>query len=397
MTTNNKDFKVKNGIVVSEGGTFGGPVVVGTPTDPSHAVTLDYLNGMSFSGSATTSETAPESPSAGDLWFDTSSGAIFLYYDSYWVQIMSATGPEGPQGPQGDQGIQGIQGIQGETGLQGIQGIQGEPGTTLYSELTGTPDLSVYQTKVSGVSDTEIGYLDGVTSAIQTQLDDKVSKTGTNTISVTTTTESDPLLIESKNSHGGAGFAGMLTFKNTQTGATNNNKFFRMTSNGTLEIVDSGYTKTIFSLTDAGVLNINGAQLDNDAWTSYTPSLRTENGTWTVGNGSISAKYKTIGKTCFFRMKVVVGSTTSIGGGALVFGLPVTAASADYQFAGSMLDQGNAWYQVTGNGNYLNSTTEFACIVYSGSGRSSQGISNNVPFNFLADDYITISGSYEVA
>lgn len=43
MTTNNKDFKVKNGIVVSEGGTFGGPVIVGTPTAPSHAVTLDYL------------------------------------------------------------------------------------------------------------------------------------------------------------------------------------------------------------------------------------------------------------------------------------------------------------------------------------------------------------------
>lgn len=43
MTTNNKDFKVKNGIVVSEGGTFGGPVIVGTPTAASHAVTLDYL------------------------------------------------------------------------------------------------------------------------------------------------------------------------------------------------------------------------------------------------------------------------------------------------------------------------------------------------------------------
>lgn len=44
MTTNNKDFKVKNGIQVSEGGTFGGPVSVGTPTDPSHAVTKDYID-----------------------------------------------------------------------------------------------------------------------------------------------------------------------------------------------------------------------------------------------------------------------------------------------------------------------------------------------------------------
>jgi hypothetical protein len=36
-------------------------------------------------------------------------------------------------------------------------------------------DTSITQTRVSGVTDTEIGYLDGVTSAIQTQLDGKTS------------------------------------------------------------------------------------------------------------------------------------------------------------------------------------------------------------------------------
>jgi hypothetical protein len=39
-----------------------------------------------------------------------------------------------------------------------------------------TLDLSTKQDKVTGVSDTEIGYLDGVTSAIQTQLDNKQPK-----------------------------------------------------------------------------------------------------------------------------------------------------------------------------------------------------------------------------
>lgn len=43
MSTTGKDFKVKNGIQVSEGGIFGGPVSVATPTDPSHAVTKEYL------------------------------------------------------------------------------------------------------------------------------------------------------------------------------------------------------------------------------------------------------------------------------------------------------------------------------------------------------------------
>ena len=45
--------------------------------------------------------------------------------------------------------------------------------------LTTTAAASTYQPLVSGVSDTEIGYLDGVTSAIQIQLDSKaVAGTG---------------------------------------------------------------------------------------------------------------------------------------------------------------------------------------------------------------------------
>ena len=38
-------------------------------------------------------------------------------------------------------------------------------------------DTSITQTRVSGVTDTEIGYLDGVSSAIQTQLNARISKT----------------------------------------------------------------------------------------------------------------------------------------------------------------------------------------------------------------------------
>ena len=44
MEVVNKDFKVKNGLLVNEGGIFGGPVEVGTPTAPSHAVTKEYID-----------------------------------------------------------------------------------------------------------------------------------------------------------------------------------------------------------------------------------------------------------------------------------------------------------------------------------------------------------------
>jgi hypothetical protein len=44
LTTTDKDFKVKKGLQVTEGGTFGGPVAVGSPTQASHAVTKDYVD-----------------------------------------------------------------------------------------------------------------------------------------------------------------------------------------------------------------------------------------------------------------------------------------------------------------------------------------------------------------
>lgn len=49
---------------------------------------------------------------------------------------------------------------------------------TAWVELASSvPDLSAYQPKVANVSDTEIGYLDGVTSNIQLQIDSKLDTT----------------------------------------------------------------------------------------------------------------------------------------------------------------------------------------------------------------------------
>jgi hypothetical protein len=147
-----------------------------------------------------------------------------------------------------------------------------------------------------------------------------------------------------------------------------------------------------------GVTGPTGASAsDLSAWTSYTPSLRTNGGTITLNNGSVTGAYKQIGKTVHFRAKFLCGSTTSIGANEIVIGLPVTASSSNYQFSGSMLNSGVAWYQITGNGNYLGSTTDFAMTVYSGTGQASVGVTNSNPFSFLGDDYIVISGTYEAA
>lgn len=80
MATIDKDFRVKNGLVVASGGTFGGTVVVGTPTENSHAATKAYVD----SAGMTVGATAPASPNNGQQWLDTSTNRVNFYYDGSW-------------------------------------------------------------------------------------------------------------------------------------------------------------------------------------------------------------------------------------------------------------------------------------------------------------------------
>ena len=82
MTTENKDFKVKNGLVVANGGTFGSAVTVGEPTLSTHAATKEYVD--SVAGSITVSATAPSSPTNGMQWLDTGTNRVNFYYGGSW-------------------------------------------------------------------------------------------------------------------------------------------------------------------------------------------------------------------------------------------------------------------------------------------------------------------------
>jgi len=85
LTTDNKDFKVKNGLVVTNGGSFGGAVVVGNPTLSTHAATKAYVD--SVVGGMSVGSTAPSSPDNGDLWFDTVTQRVNVYYSGTWATI----------------------------------------------------------------------------------------------------------------------------------------------------------------------------------------------------------------------------------------------------------------------------------------------------------------------
>lgn len=81
MTTTEKDFKVKNGLVVTNGGTFGDAVTVGVPTLADHATTKEYVDSVA---GMSVGSTAPASPTNGKMWLDTTTNRVNVYYDGSW-------------------------------------------------------------------------------------------------------------------------------------------------------------------------------------------------------------------------------------------------------------------------------------------------------------------------
>ena len=123
MATVNKDFRVKHGIAVAEGGTFGGTVTVATPTQNTHAATKLYVD--TAVGTPTVGTTKPASPVNGNLWFDTLTERVHVYYSGQWVAIATLEDAENLQDHIHDTSIDGS-GLIVSTFVSG--GAYNEPG-----------------------------------------------------------------------------------------------------------------------------------------------------------------------------------------------------------------------------------------------------------------------------
>jgi hypothetical protein len=157
-----------------------------------------------------------ETGSNGDFYINT------VNYDIYgpktagaWGSATSLIGPTGATGSAGSQGATGATGAAGTNGTNGATGDTGPAGPgvasggttgqyltkidgTNYNTQWSTLDLSGKQDIVADVSSTEIGYLNGVTSSIQTQIDVKAplaSPTFTGTVNAANLTLSGDLTV----------------------------------------------------------------------------------------------------------------------------------------------------------------------------------------------------------
>ena len=133
MATVNKDFRVKHGLAVAEGGTFGGTVTVATPTENTHAATKLYVDNAV--GIPTVPTTEPVSPSNGDLWFDTLTERVHVYYGGEWIAIATLEDAETLNDHIHDTSIDGS-GLIVSTFISG--GSYNEPGVLVSGGLYNT-------------------------------------------------------------------------------------------------------------------------------------------------------------------------------------------------------------------------------------------------------------------
>lgn len=137
------------------------------------------------------------------------------------------------------------------------------------------------------------------------------------------------------------------------------------------------------------------------AWQSYTPALTN----FTLGNGTMTAKYVQTGKTVNFRIIISFGSTTTVGSSPR-FSLPVTANS-DYGSTGFTFYIGNVYM----NGNTANwmgltsidqSTGPTSCriLMLSTAGTYLTGatdVTASVPDTWVSGSHFILLGMYEGA
>lgn len=128
------------------------------------------------------------------------------------------------------------------------------------------------------------------------------------------------------------------------------------------------------------------------AWQSWTPTWTN----FTVGNGTVTAKYIQIGKTVCFSIKVLFGSTTSVTGSPPILTLPVTAKDSysdeESICYGTLRDASGFGY--TGILCFKSTTQAQVYAINSG---NYAFVSSSIPYTWTTSDYFTFVGIYEAA
>jgi hypothetical protein len=230
-------------------------------TDTANIITTGNVSGQYFLGNANVQYTASATQPTGNLigaqWYDTSNDVLYEWQtdgtSSYWIDI---TGP-----------------VIGSNGaVAGSEVINGTSNVSV--SLNGNISFSVASTSGIGVvsslgldvagrvitTGNIIGgniLTGGSISATGNITSGNISTTGAVYSNFNTNTANTGSFVATGgNTKGGTGYLDFLVARNTSGGATNPYKWLRLNTSGGLEIINSAYTATLLTLTDAGALSV---------------------------------------------------------------------------------------------------------------------------------------------
>ena len=153
-----------------------------------------------------------------------------------------------------------------------------------------------------------------------------------------------------------------------------------------LAVGTNGYVLTADSTASTGL-----AWAASSAFTfaSYTPTYTN----LTVGNGTVTSRYGQSGKFVFFYWRLVLGSTSSIGGAPKIT-VPVTALNINPVGSAYYLDAATA--EFIGQTRFFD-TSNLQLIAPQSCTNSSAGLSASFPFTWTTSDEIRFTIVYEAA
>ena len=340
-----------------------------------------------------------------------------------------ATGPTGFTGNTGSTGPTGVTGNTGSTGPTGATGATGNTGPTGFTGPTGP-------TQPVGT----MNYAQTVSGSRITDLPTGTTPYSLVTLSMTTT--GNPVQVTAYGDVNGPGgnFAGTIRIFRDGSGTSAGSVYTAGTALGnvamyessagnenqqySLQIIDTtvaagAHTYTLvsesrsFQIQDFGeaagpqisAIELSSARgptgstgpVASDAleWTTYSPSWTASTTNPVIGNGTITGRYKAIGKTVFVFVKINMGSSTTYGSGQWRISLPVDAFSASSAiFPTVFLDNGLNWFQGTSYTEY-GGNVSYVVPVWNRGLTGSAPADSTTPFTWGSTDSFSFSGSYE--
>lgn len=131
------------------------------------------------------------------------------------------------------------------------------------------------------------------------------------------------------------------------------------------------------------------------SWTSYTPTWTGATTNPVLGNGTLDGAYQRAGdgKTVAVRIRLVIGSTTTLGSGLWSFALPSGAAPAQVQALSGFISNsaGTSRYAISA---YLTAGTG---VFRMPAADGTSGVSNSSPIAWANGDQLVLNGIYEAS